>query len=123
MLNEIKNVAQKKDDPGYRKWFVSDNQELIVWYSENDLIMGFQLCYNKQTFEHAITWKFDTGFKHHKIDCGDGYGGGGPKSSPILVKAINPPSTELLTLFEKESAHLEYNLVQFILEKLKTYTT
>ena len=49
--------AEKRSVPGDydRKWLSDDHFDLIVWYTSNDKIYGFQLCYGKPRFERALT--------------------------------------------------------------------
>ncbi len=79
MLRELKNVRQ---DPGerFRRWFEDDYFDLIVWYEESR-IYGFQLCYDTQGHERALTWIRGRGFSHSGIDAGDRW-----NRTPILVQ-------------------------------------
>jgi len=66
MLAEIQPVKQHQDDR-FRRWFADDYFDLIVWYDERQEICGFQLCYEKSRAEHALTWRADAGYAHHRI--------------------------------------------------------
>jgi hypothetical protein len=39
-----------------------------VWLDEGDNISGFQLCYNKEVDERALTWKRETLYTRHRVD-------------------------------------------------------
>lgn len=57
MLREIQNCRQVPKEP-FRRWFMDQTMDLIVWYTDETLadLVGFQLCYDKDTKEHAVTW-------------------------------------------------------------------
>ena len=54
MLREIA-ARQVPGDPK-RRWFTSPRIDLFVWLDEHDSPSGFQLCYDKESREHALTW-------------------------------------------------------------------
>ena len=53
-LTEIPEVRQIPDEPR-RRWFRSDDLDLIVWCDESGAPTSFQLCYDKPRSEHALT--------------------------------------------------------------------
>jgi len=55
MLTEIRNARQVEGE-GFRRWFTDDYFDLIVWYGDQNAMIGFQLCYDKQGKERALTW-------------------------------------------------------------------
>lgn len=115
MLTEFKNVAQKPEDDGRRRWF-SDNQlELIVWYCPENMLTGFQFCYDIGAGEHAVTWK-NNYLHHNKIDDGDI--GGAPNMSPILVPDGIMPKDQILKIFKENCLEIEYEIAQFVIDKL-----
>ncbi len=57
MLKEIEGVRQIPED-GPRRWFVDENLDLIVWYTDDHSeITGFQLCYDKKSVQRCLTWQ------------------------------------------------------------------
>ncbi len=82
MLRELRNVRQDPDER-YRRWFEDEYFDLIVWY-EGGEIYGFQLCYDTQGRERALTWIRGQGFSHNRID--DGEKTVGKPMTPILVQ-------------------------------------
>jgi hypothetical protein len=57
MLVEIEKVRQVPGED-YRRWFVDENTDLIVWYdASGDRITGFQLCYDKKSVQRCLTWQ------------------------------------------------------------------
>src|SRR5437879_5394940 len=71
MLTEYSDV---KRIPGQRarRWFHSDDEDLIVWYADDGSIFGFQLYYDKQKSERALTWLPQSAFSHDRVDDGEG---------------------------------------------------
>lgn len=86
MLYEIRGVRQIKDE-GFRKWFADDDMDLVIWYEDDSLssLLGFQLSYDKQSDEHALTWTEAEGFSHNMIDTGEVMLSA--KMTPILTAA------------------------------------
>jgi hypothetical protein len=56
--------------------------DLIVWFEPGGQIIGFQLCYDKETDQKALTWLKGGGYQHSRIDDGDNPGK--MKASPVL---------------------------------------
>lgn len=82
MLYEIPRLRQT--NRSYRKrWFTSSDMDLFIWFRET-VPVRFQLAYNKQDREKAITWDSHRGFRHYLVDSGetlpDHY-----KQTPILI--------------------------------------
>ena len=70
MLTEIQNVRQIPGE-GFRRWFSDNYFDLIVWYDDERKLVGFQLCYDKDGRERALTWTHEHGFQHNRIDSGE----------------------------------------------------
>ena len=118
MLYEFRDVRQIEGE-GPRRWFLDDYFDLIVWYSENSEIHGFQLCYDKSRLERALTWDNAHGYRHHKID--DGEVPGQQKMSPILVQDGLFDTKKIMKRFVQESENLPGEIRDFVLDKLKGY--
>ena len=82
MLREIQ-ARQLTGEPS-RRWFTSPDIDLFVWLGEDGAPTGFQLCYDKQHREHALTWTRTGGFTHMGVDGGESRPGR-YKGTPILV--------------------------------------
>jgi hypothetical protein len=115
VLHEIKNVKQERG-AGRRRWFESENLELVVWLDRHDRVTGFQLCYDAGHGDHALTWRDGTGFAHSAIDSGDD----SPlvNRAPVLEPDDDVPWAEIAHLFDARSATLEPQLRQLIHDKL-----
>jgi hypothetical protein len=121
MMREIKNVRQVRDER-HRRWFESNNFDLIVWYDDQDRMAGFQLCYGKgdNNSEHALTWNAPASYSHMAVDDGEGrpfrY-----KATPILVPDGTLDTEALYEAFVRESAELPPEIVSFVVARLRQY--
>ena len=82
MLREIQ-ARQLPGEPA-RRWFTSPDIDLFVWLDEAGAPTAFQLCYDKQSREHALTWTPAAGYTHMGVDGGESRPGR-YKGTPILV--------------------------------------
>jgi hypothetical protein len=112
MLREIMTARQVPGEPK-RRWFMSRNADLIVWVDERDSPIGFQLCYDKDTGEHALTWKADSGYSHTAVDSGESrpakY-----KETPILVADGVFDAQRILDDFRRQGKALPAEIVEFV---------
>jgi hypothetical protein len=118
MLREIKDVRQIKDEPR-RRWYTDEHFDLVIWDAEDEII-GFQLCYDKNENERALTWKPDSGFSHHGVDGGEDRAGR-YKASPILVIDGSFDSARVAAVFLGHSGVLDAKSSDFIYLKLLEY--
>jgi len=116
-LIEFSNVSQPAGEPR-RRWFVSDDLDLVVWCDESGRPIGFQLCYDSP--ERALTWQPDRGFSHMAVDLGE-RGGGRYKGIPILVADGPFPANSVADRFADESAGLPAELADFVNMKLRQH--
>ena len=119
MLQEVKNVRQIPGEP-CRRWFSQPGLELIVWINKDKSINGFQLCYQKDGDDKAITWFSDKGFSHKRIDDGEGRPAR-HKMTPILVPDGVFDMSSVLSLFESSAKNLDYDIAGFVSKTLSTY--
>ncbi len=115
MLHEIQNVKQEPG-AGRRRWFESEDLEVVVWLDAADHVTGFQLCYDFGRGEHALTWREGAGFAHSVVDTGDAT----PlkNETPVLQPEDRVPWPDIARLFDRESATLEPGLRQLIHDPL-----
>lgn len=119
MLQEVKNVRQIAGEPS-RRWFSQSGLELIVWVNKDKSINGFQLCYQKDGEDKAITWFSDKGFSHKRIDDGEGRPAR-HKMTPILVPDGVFDKHNVLSLFESSAQQLDPGIAAFVSKTLATY--
>jgi hypothetical protein len=119
MLKEIKDARQVEGEPS-RRWFADNTLDLIVWHSAANMIIGFQLCYQKGTDEHALTWLSGKGYSHNRVDDGETM----PcahKMTPILVVDGTFDRDRISQHFETESREIDPDVIQFVTKKLLEY--
>ncbi len=116
MLREINDVNQRPDED-QRRWFSDNDLDLITWQQSDGKLSGFQLCYDKQLNEHAIRWRIDSGFTHHRVDDGEDRPGK-HKGSPILIADGTVNLTDIQRRFKNASKDLEEPLVTAVANKL-----
>ena len=116
MLREIPKVRQIEGEPR-RRWFTDDHFDLVLWDDESRRIVGFQLCYDKQDDERAITWKENSGFSLNAVDAGEDRPGR-YKGSPILVDGADFDAERVAAGFLGHSGELDSKSADFIYLKL-----
>ena len=119
MLKEARETRQIPNEP-FRRWFSDNMFDLIVWYTKDNSIMGFQLCYRKGMDEHALTWLKGKGFSHKRIDDGEGrpaeY-----KMTPVLVPDGAFDRDNVLAEFERVSGALDPDIVSVVTQSMRNY--
>ena len=115
MLREFGVTRQEPGDLR-RRWFSSPRCDLILWLDEDGSLRGFQLCYDKPSNEHALTWIQDSGFSHMAVDSGEGSGLG--KAAPILVADGLFEPKQILEILEAECALVPANYYHHIAAKI-----
>ena len=120
MLRELSNVRQT-EGARRRRWFESGDEDLIVWYADDGSVHGFQLCYDVQRIEKALTWLPGSGFTHDRVDAGDSRAFR-PKGSPMLVADGRFDVAAMTRRFLEISTGLPPEIREFILGKLAEYS-
>jgi hypothetical protein len=119
MLREISDVGQPEGGRT-RRWFQSDDEDLIVWYAADGAIYGFQLCYDRNGHERALTWTPEHGYSHNRIDAGEDrsfrY-----KGSPVLVADGRFDAALTMQRFLQISSAMPVEIRDFVSGKLIEY--
>ena len=119
MLSEILKVKQEPGEP-FCRWFSDNYFDLFVWYNKDKSIYGFQLCYDKNGAEKAITWNAESNqFSHMQVDSGES--SARLKQTPILLPDGEFRKNEVLELLKNNSAKLDEKLFAFIYNELLKY--
>ena len=119
MLSEYENVQQIEGEP-MRRWFSDDFFDLIVWFSKEKIILGFQLCYDMHGNQRALTWKRPDAYFHQRIDDGEGRPGK-HESTPILIPDGRFDHIAIAAKFQKESLDIEPAISKFVFNILSAY--
>ena len=117
MLRECTSVRQHAGE-GYRRWFRDDRFDLIVWYEGGD-VAGFQLCYDTNGNERALTWYATGSYTHMKVD--DGETPIGRKRSPVLVSDGSFDASRVLRDFEVAASEIDPDVAQLVRDRLAAY--
>jgi hypothetical protein len=123
MIHEVANTRQVPGE-GFRRWFTDSDFDLIVWYAGRDAsapIEGFQLCYDKQGFERALTWRRGEGFSHEKVDDGESGRAVQSKMTPILVPDGIFDAAEVARRLSLRSAEMDPAVARFVLHAIGRY--
>jgi len=114
MLKELKDVTQIPGE-AKRRWFADEFFDLIVWYGNNDVITGFQLCYDKGGDERAFTLRVSAS-THHRVD--DGECKPTRNATPILIPDGIFDHRTIADRFLIESKNLDSEVAGFVYEKI-----
>src|SRR5690349_20467568 len=119
MLRELSNVRQIEGRQK-RRWFQSSAEDLIVWYDGDGRISGFQLCYDRNRNERAVTWLSGRGYSHDRVDA-DARRGLKYAQTPILVAdgAFDAPA--MTSRFLDIAVSVPDDVRQFVVTKLHEY--
>lgn len=103
MLDEVKNVRQYPQE-GFRRWFMDKDMDLILWYeSESNIMVGFQVSYDKRSVQRTITWKSSNqGPSDSALTCD------GPYNKKRLIR-----------LLEEKGSEMDRDILNFILHQLR----
>ena len=119
MLHEFEQVRQVPG--GYRRFFTDSSFDLYVWFGgDRKEILGFQLVYNKDADEKALTWDRGEGFIHSGVETGDTdwY-----KPTPILVQDGLFDWKSVYRSFRDASLKVDAAIRKLVLEKMREYGT
>jgi hypothetical protein len=120
MLREHDHVRQIPGET-HRRWFFSDDFDLIVWQEPGGPLEGFQLCYREgPQQERALTWTLSGGYCHERLDDGEP-GGMGFKMSPILLPDGVFEKEKVISRFRVDASSLEPELAREIVRILQGY--
>jgi hypothetical protein len=101
-----------------RRWLSDDYFDLIVWYTPEDTVHGFQLCYDKPYWERALTWLLDRGFSHLPVDSGEQTY---KNQTPILVPDGSFPADRVLGEFARRGSDLPLELRRLVTDKISEF--
>lgn len=116
MLKEVVPTRQIAGEPR-RRWWMDDDMDLIVWRSETDGFLGFQLSYRLGGVEKALTWYAGRGYFHDRVDDGEGRPGR-YKMTPILIEDGAWDPGLLARVFVERSAALPPDVFAFVRGKI-----
>ncbi|MFZ4540082.1 hypothetical protein [Propionivibrio sp.] len=113
-MQELVNVRQISGEPK-RRWFYSDDFDLIIWLHQDGSIAGFELCYNKKQAESSLVWRLAGGFTHMAVDDGEA-SSGKYKQTPILIPGGYFDAKQVHAAFAKECSSLPEEVATQVLQ-------
>lgn len=118
----MKEDIHVRQIPGDRKrrWFSSNDFDLIVWLNDNGTFAGFELCYDKTRTEHSLAWRPPAGFAHMTVDEGE-HRPGRYKATPVLVPDGQFDAPRIYSAFAKESHSLPKDVAAYVLQTLEQH--
>lgn len=119
MLTECKNVRQIKGEPR-RRWLSDDCFDFIVWFSNGNSILGFQLCYDQNGSQRALTWKRPDAYFHQRIQDGENRPGK-HEATPILHPDGIIDHNRVAARLQKAGVDMEPVISKFIFNVLSAY--
>jgi hypothetical protein len=107
----------------FTRWWTNKCTDLIVWYKKDRRSpVGFQLCYNKGTDEHALTWTVKEGYRHNRIDDGETRSiAAGYKMAAVLVPDGSFDPKRIAERFLLDLGDVDQNTAAFVYARLMEY--
>lgn len=121
MLTEYSSVKQDKGEVK-KRWFGDKYFDLILWQDKGGKIVKFELCYDKEVNERALTWSEESGFSHLKVDDGESETGR-YKMSPILVADGIFDYKKIAEKFLAQCQSIDEAVSQFVYTKILNYSS
>jgi hypothetical protein len=102
-----------------RRWFADEDFDLVVWLDPAAIPVAFELCYDRQGAERALTWSAERGYGHYRVDTGEDT----PTRnlSPILVSDGDFPGERVVGAFTRAAGALDPAIRAFVLERLQGF--
>ena len=120
MLHEIAKPRQVSGE-GPGRWFTDPYFDLIVWYErERTVIAGFQLCYDKERDERAVTYRRGQGFDHKRIDYSEV--SGRIKMTLVVVPDGTFNYSTIAERSRRQSQKIEPEVREFVHKMLTSYS-
>lgn len=94
--------------------------ELIVWFSPDGAVSGFQLTSSQDEREHCFLWTTGSGAKVARVDWGEDKTG--RNRTPILVYVDEFPMEAMIKAFGSRSGCLDPEIKDLVSEKLGRYS-
>jgi len=117
MLKEFKDISQHTGEPR-RRYFYSEYFDLYVWEDKNSKLIGFQLCYDKENKERALSY-IDGKFTHRGIDTGES--SASANRTPILVADGVFNKEDNLNKFIEESKSIDNIVAIYVIDMLREF--
>lgn len=119
MLREIRDIRQTPGQP-FCRWFNDELLDLFVWQDEGGRIVGFQLCFDKDADERALTYSETGGYLLEDVQAEESSLDMG---SPVLANVSTLPFPRLLAQLAERGTEIDARVLRYVTEKLEAYTS
>lgn len=117
----LREITVRRGLPGTgRRWFTDTDMDLYVWL-DKQMPVRFQLAYNKQKQERALSWDRNIGFTADQVDDGDTRNGRYKMSALFLPASDQVDIMQLAARFLRASEQIDPMLADFIYARLLEY--
>jgi hypothetical protein len=100
---------------------MSNDLDLILFFSEKNEIREFQLCYDKNQYEQMLSWNARQGYSHMAIDDGESVEAVSYKQSPLIVPNGAYSLHRILDKLMETEGQLPKGLLAFVKEKIQQH--
>ena len=116
MLRPILDIYVREGEP--RKiWFTCSEQDLYIWFSNENEIIKFEYSYDKPFNEKSLLWKRTGSFSHTAID--DGSRPGKHPSSPISLGRVALDKAKVIMKLNNNAGVIPAEYLSFLTEQIK----
>jgi len=119
-LSEFTHTGQHHGEP-FRRWFMNQQMDLIVWFDACNEPISFQFCFDKPEAEKSLMWSAEYGYLFMAVDDGDNPYGFEHKKSPMMVAGTKPDMEIIEDLFTLVNGSLPEKVSRFVCNKIKCY--
>jgi len=104
-----------------KRWFFSQEIDLVIWVDINEKPCAFQLAYDKYKSEKSFSWHHKRGYRIYKVDDGE-HASLWNKSPMLLLYSSNEfEKKKVMKVFQEQSVNLPEVISSFVLRKIKYY--
>lgn len=115
MLRPISDIYVREGEPR-KAWFTCSEQDLYIWFSDEDEIIKFQYSYDKPFGEKSLLWNSAGNFSHTAID--DGSRPGKHPSSPISLGSIALDKAKVIKLLNGNASVIPAKQLSFLIKQI-----
>jgi len=118
----VRELIQVRQIPGdrRRRWFFSEDFDLIVWFNDDGTFAGFELCYDKSRIQRSLAWRQAAGFSHMAVDDGENRPGK-YKATPVLVPDGYFDARRIHSAFARECVSLPTEVADYVLQTIEKH--
>lgn len=114
-LREITGVNQDVYQQ-HKRWFTCDEMDLFVWHDDSNIIVSFQLCYDKSSAEKALMWTNEAQFSHFYVD--EGSQPGNHPASPLFAEHSEFNKKLIADSFSQRCVDIDEEVSEYIIGTL-----